>query len=234
MGEFRFKRFSVRNEASPLKVGTDAVLLGAAMTIDGEERRMLDIGTGTGVIALMAAQRSPAALIDAIEIDGAAAAEAGMNFAASPWESRLKAICSPFSRFSPEKSYDLIFSNPPYFDSSLKNPDGRTAAARHTESLSYREICAFAATNLSGKGKLSLILPAASEIELLRTAGSVGLKPFRLLRIRTTPSKPFSRIIAEFKAGRPCPPASQEELTLMDKSGGRSDAYSAITGDFYL
>ena len=211
---FRFKQFSVRNEHPALKVGTDAVVLGAAMTLPAagssapaalspvlsgrvppdqvlpgrispakvppdqvlpghvsptqvpsdRPLRLLDIGTGTGVIALMAAQRISAALppatenadacaaplfhIDAIDIDDASIEEAAANFADSPWAASLAAIRVPLQSFGPSEPYDAIFSNPPFFEGSLKNPDAREAAARHTVSLSCRDICAFAADHL--------------------------------------------------------------------------------------
>ena len=237
MSEFRFKQFSVKNEASAMKVGTDAVLLGAAMTLRPSDRSLLDIGTGTGVIALMAAQRlasiqSDAVFqIEAIDIDPASAAEAAENFASSPWSAHFRARCTPLSHYCAD-GFDVIFSNPPYYDSSLKNPDARESAARHTETLSYRELCAFAEAHLNPDGRLSLILPADCEKDLLRTAASFGLYPFRLLRIRTTPAKPVSRLIAEFSRTRTRPETT--ELTLMDPAGTRSPEYVSLTEGFYL
>jgi len=322
MSEFRFKRFSVQNEKSALKLGTDAVLLGSAMTILPGDARMLDIGTGTGVIALMAAQRCRAACIDAIDIDAPSVEEAGANFASSPWGERLAAFEVDLNKFTPNCQYDLIFTNPPYYDSSLKNPDERSARARHTDSLSYSQIFAFAAEHLaplpleadasfvehlpkfsaeqtklcesgvgllpsearslfvkrlpkfsaeqtklceSGVGllpsearslfvehlpkfqaeqtescedgtiggRLSMILPATEEKMLLRTAAGFGLYPFRLLRIRSTEKKPFSRLIAEFSRQRQGE-VLQEELTILQPDGSRSAAYSQLTSEFYL
>ena len=310
---FRFKHFEVRNELAAQKVGTDAVLLGAALTLPDEpQQRLLDIGTGTGVIALMVAQRladriksqgmsaeapgkpsgtQPHFKILAIDIDPAAASEATANFAASPWAPSLHAealslndlerhldsldmaaeSCErrecrladapggqrPFPACPEEKHpFAAIFSNPPYFEASLKAPDARRSTARHTDTLSYREICAFAASHLTPDGILSLILPASEEQPLLRYATSFGLRPFRILRIHTTARKPASRIIAEFRRtktsstsgdtshassstpinnGRPqnlnALPA--EELILMSGTD-RSPAYAALTKDFYL
>ena len=143
---FRFRQFSVHHSESALKLGTDAVLLGAAMSIRGSERRALDIGTGCGVIALMAAQRAPHCHIVGIDIDPPSVREAALNFAASPWAERLEAVLCALEEFRPETgNYDLIFSNPPYYDDSLKNPDERSAAARHTHSLPH-------ATLLPGQG----------------------------------------------------------------------------------
>ncbi|MBQ9309741.1 MAG: methyltransferase [Bacteroidales bacterium] len=245
MGEFRFKQFSVRNDLAAQKVGTDAVLLGAAMTLPDASRRepqlLLDVGTGTGVIALMAAQRLSAGmedfLIEAIDIDADAVAEASANFASSPWSLHLHASKISLQELSlalDSARYDAIFSNPPFFEDSLKAPDGRRSAARHADSLSYRDIISFAAERLNPGGTLSLILPAGTELPLTRTAKSFGLSPFRTIRIRTTPSKPFKRIIAEFSKGVPVPgEPCEEELSLME-GAMRSSEYSSLTKDFYL
>lgn len=243
---FRFRRFSVHNTDSALKVGTDAVLLGAAMTLKKQDRFLLDIGTGTGVIALMAAQRLsdistgsssgtlPPYRIDAIDIDPASAAEAALNFRESPWASKLRAECCPLSGYVPSGKFDLIFSNPPYYDNSLVNPDARETAARHTGSLSYREICAFAAGNLASGGRLSLILPAESETALVRTAASFSLELFRLMRIRTTAAKKVRRIIAEFSFGSRERESALEEELILQQGNSRSGEYASLTREFYL
>lgn len=241
---FRFKQFSVRNDMAALKVGTDAVLLGASMTLRPEDRTLLDIGTGTGVIALMVAQRVCAAppgdlwpqasgvrRIVGIDIDGPSVEEAALNFADSPWAGMLTSIHASLSDFRPGQKFDCIFSNPPFYDNSLRNPDAREAAARHTESLSYREIFAFSAEWLQPDGHLSLILPADQEVAIIRTAASFGLFPFRIIRVSTTVRKPVKRVILEF--GRAKQKASEESLTLQDGSA-RSAQYAELTREFYL
>lgn len=228
---FRFKRFELKNEASALKVGTDAVLLGAAMTVRPSDEFMLDIGTGTGVIALMVAQRSDSACIVGIDIDTPSAEEAAYNFENSPWASRLRSVNQSLADYCPCRAFDLIFSNPPYYDNSLRNPDIRESAARHTESLSYRMICEFASKYLTDCGRLSLILPSEEQTRLLRTAASFGLYPFRIIHIRTVGSKPPRRIIAEFC--RKKSEIEEQSLTLQEGSS-RTDEYSALVGEFYL
>ena len=230
MAVFRFKQFSVSNTLSAMKVNTDGVLLGAAMTIPEHAAAMLDIGTGTGTIALMAAQRHPVATIHAIDIDEASAREAAQNFKESPWSVRLTAFHSALADFHPKCRYDHIFSNPPYYDDSLLNPDAREGEARHSVSLSYRHILAFAADHLQPDGTLSLILPADTEKTLLRQAGSYGLFPFRLLRVRTTPRKKPSRLIAEFGFRKA---ATEEELLTIQESGKYTREYISLTDDFY-
>ena len=215
MGTFRFKRFEVVNERSAMKVNTDGVLLGAAMTIRPEDGCMLDIGTGTGTIALMAAQRvayhaereasRDDIMIDAIDIDEPSATEAAMNFANSPWAECLHAHNMSLDAFaaSDEQKYDLIFSNPPYFEDSLTAPDERKSTARHTsDGLSYRDIFEFAKERLTDSGRVSLVLPADQEAALCRYARMCGLHLFRILRVRTVPRKAPSRMIAEFSRHR--------------------------------
>ena len=243
MGVFRFKKFEVVNERSAMKVNTDGVLLGASMTILPSDRTMLDVGTGTGTIALMAAQRLSSVIlnevknprIDAIDIDEASASEASANFINSPWNSILKAHHLPLEEFaaSAETVYDLIFSNPPYFEDSLTAPDERKSTARHTsDGLSYRDIFEFAKDRLSENGRISLVLPADQEAALTRYARMCGLYLFRILRVRTVPRKAPSRIIAEFSRTR-CAELSEELLTIQDE-GKYTQEYLSLTGDFYL
>lgn len=266
MGEFRFKQFTVRNEASAMKVNTDGVLLGGAMTISPSDRILLDVGTGTGTVALMAAQRLCGMLnisqinkgifnIQAIDSDLPSATEAAFNFNASPWKDNLAASHCPLENYEPGLAFDLIFSNPPFFESSLKAPDPRRRSARHTGTLSYREILAFASRHLSPSGRVSLILPADCERELLMNAAALGLHPFRILLVGTVPGKPFSRIIAEFARSRPASagsgvalPASsnpgfsrlcsaapvREEMFIHSSTGGYSDAYHTLLKDFLI
>lgn len=191
MSVFRFKKFNVVNERSAMKVNTDGVILGAAMSILPSDRSMLDIGTGTGTIALMAAQRSIGCIrqsttsldsqfkddndfrIDALDIDEPSATEAAANFEASPWSETLKAYNLSLQDFAQKGSekYDLIFSNPPYFEDSLTAPDERKSTARHTsDGLSYRDIFEFAKDRLSESGRVSLVLPADQEAALARYA----------------------------------------------------------------
>lgn len=252
MSTFRFKRFEVVNERSAMKVNTDGVLLGAAMTIRPEDRCMLDIGTGTGIIALMAAQRVADHVgmeashgnirIDAVDIDEPSATEAAKNFANSPWAECLHAHNMSLDAFAATdqmdghalvQKYDLIFSNPPYFEDSLTAPDERKSTARHTsEGLSYRDIFEFAKERLTGDGRVSLVLPADQEAALCRYARMCGLHLFRILRVRTVPRKAPSRMIAEFSRHR-CE-AVKEELLTIQNEGQYTQEYLSLTHDFYL
>ena len=251
MGVFRFKKFNVVNERSAMKVNTDGVLLGAAMTIMPSDRRLLDIGTGTGTIALMAAQRVVGEIlglagndgaqavievvIDAIDIDEPSAAEAAMNFGQSPWAGNLCAHNMSLEEFAQtlDAKYDLIFSNPPYFEDSLTAPDERKSTARHTsDGLSYRDIFEFAKVRLAGNGRVSFVLPADQEAALCRYGRMCGLHLFRILRIRTVPRKAPSRIVAEFSFERNG--EVQDEILTIQNEGQYTQEYLSLTKDFYL
>ncbi len=237
MGVFRFRKFEVRNERSAMKVNTDGVLLGALMTIRGSERRLLDIGTGTGTIALMAAQRLAEAsnlLIDAIDIDEASAEEAGENFRDSPWVGHLHAHRCPLSMFRPDAEYDLIFSNPPFFTETLHSPSERKAQARHADALPTEDIISFAAAHLRGNGKLSLILPAEREAETERTAAEHGLALTRIVRIRSSERKKAYRAIMEFSRNLGHTAGELQENLTINMNGKYSEQYLNIVSDFLL
>ena len=225
-----------------MKVNTDGVLLGASMTIRPSDRRLLDIGTGTGTIALMAAQRFLRLVqndmrfqIDAIDVDEPSASEAAVNFRNSPWSGHLEAHHLSLDGFaaSTDTQYDLIFSNPPYFEDSLTAPDERKSTARHTsEGLSYRDIFDFASDRLTADGRISLVLPAEQENDLCRYARMSGFHLFRIMRVRTVPRKAPSRIIAEFSRTR-CETPEDFVLTIQNE-GKYTQEYLSLTRDFYM
>ena len=243
MGEFRFKRFNVVNQRSAMKVNTDGVLLGAAMTIRPDARCLLDVGTGTGTIALMAAQRMSDLVnetpiqVNAIDIDEPSATEAEENFKNSPWAPVLNVRLTSLDDYSacldPKVRFDHIFSNPPYFDDSLQAPDQRRNDSRHTSTgLSYRELLEFAKEWLSPTGHISIVLPADTEYALTRHARMCGLHLFRIVRIKTVPRKQPIRIIAEFSFARTDAPV--DETVTIQNEGRYTEEYLALTKEFYL
>lgn len=242
---FRFKKFNVVNERSAMKVNTDGVLLGAAMLLAPDDRRLLDIGTGTGTIALMAAQRLAAAdiHIDAIDIDEPSASEAKANFEQSPWAANLSAHNLSLDDFAAmlaaqreagrEIKYNLIFSNPPYFEDSLTAPDERKSTARHTsDGLSYRDIFDFAKLYLAENGRVALVLPADQEAAICRYARMTDMHLFRILRVRTVPRKAPSRIIIEFSRQRV--QDVEDSILTIQNEGQYTQEYLSLTKEFYL
>lgn len=248
MSTFRFKKFEVVNERSAMKVNTDGVLLGASMTLRSSDRFLLDIGTGTGTIALIATQRladsvkpeAPMAgqdvRIDAIDIDEASAVEAAANFRNSPWSESLQAFHASldgYTAMARDREYDLIFSNPPYFEDSMNASEERRNNARHTSTgLSYREILDFAADHLSAGGRVSLVLPAETENSLCRHARMNGLHLFRIVRVRTVPRKAPSRIIAEFSRIRIDSP--EDVVLTIQNEGKYTEEYLSLMHELYL
>lgn len=201
---FSFKRFTVWQRRAAMRVGTDGVLLGAWFDPGGDGARMLDVGTGTGVIALMAAQRNPSARIDAVEIDAGSCADAAENFAGSPWAERLALFGESFVSFCGHatRKYDRIVSNPPYFVGSLKCPDPGRTRARHTDSLPHPELLAGAAGLLTEKGCLSVVLPADGADAFTGQAARYGLFPARTLAVCPVPGTVPKRMLIEFRTFR--------------------------------
>lgn len=229
---FRFKQFTVCQDRCPMKVGTDAVLLGAWVALRATDRRVLDIGTGTGVIALMLAQRSEAR-ITAIDIDPACAEQASENFAASPWADRLEVRCQPVQQYDPDERFDLVVSNPPYFVDSLRSPDEGRNTARHTVDLTFDELAAAVLRLLSPGGRFALVLPPA-EMQRFKSSSLGRLFPLRWSEICSTPRRGVRRILAEFSA-EPTPPPAVERL-IIEQGGPDSytPEYRRLTGPFYL
>jgi len=260
MSVFHFKQFDVLNERSAMKVNTDGTLLGAVAEVFPGESSILDIGTGTGTIALMVAQRLSKVSEDwhvlGIDIDTPSAEEATLNFANSPWASHMTAVCTPLSALVPSEYvavpqtdasdggvFDLIVSNPPYYDSSLKAPEARRNSARHvgdkeecpsSDVLSYREILEFASEFLKEGGRVAMVLPADQEKALLRHARMCGFMPWKVLRIKTVPRKNPSRIIVQFVRRGKFVETMEEELTLMDEKGRRASQQTSLLTDYLL
>ena len=230
---FRFKEFTVEQGESAFKVTTDSVLLGAWADLKGADR-ILDIGTGTGLLALMAAQRSEAEIV-AIEPDTESFLQANANISASKWASRITLINSTIQSLSSENSgrFDIIITNPPYFTGSLLNPDPRKAAARHSFSLSPEDLLNAVNELLAEDGKLMLVLPYKEGRIFLTEASLQGLHCHRILNVRPSPSSEVKRILLSL-GRKECRP---EEAEIIIETGGRhkySEEYIALTRDFYL
>lgn len=208
-----------------MKVGTDGVLLGAWAPSGS---RILDVGTGSGLIARMLMQRCPEAEVEGIDIDEAAVAQAKEN-GVRAFQARLQDWKSDIG-----DCYDLIVSNPPYFQNSLKNPDRGRELARHTDSLGYEELIAHSARLLKEEGQLALILPAEAEEEIRNLAARYSLFPTHITRVYSKETKPARRVILAFSRKNSIVGPIEDALVLEDEKGGRSAAYSKLCEEFYL
>ena len=236
---FKCKQFAIRQDKCAMKVGTDGVLLGAWTDVTNVHR-VLDIGTGTGLIAIMLAQRTKT-LIDAIEPEPDSCSQATENIKRCPWQDRIRIFNMTFQDYvseiltdkSPEEEYDLIVTNPPYFIDSMKNPDKKKMQSRHADNLTGDDILNGSMQLLNKKGKLCIILPVIEAELFQKTAIVRKFHCTRKLYIKPTPEKDAKRILLQFEwEERSC-----EEETIVIESGGRhkySDEYRELTKEFYL
>jgi tRNA1Val (adenine37-N6)-methyltransferase len=230
---FRFKQFTIRQEKSVFKVGTDGVLLGACADLTGSGT-ILDIGTGTGLIAIMAAQRSDAA-ITAIEPEIQSYKQACENVKDCIWGDRIEVINTGFCEYSAlnKKKFDIIISNPPYFRNSLKSPDKNKSAARHSDSLTSSGLLEGAFDLLNDDGSLQIILPYPEGTLLIVEANKYGFFCNRIIKIKPVPTGEIKRLILKFE--RIKKPVTESFITI--ETGSRHSytrEYKEVTKDFYL
>ena len=240
---FRFKQFTIFHDRCAMKVGTDGVLLGCWAGANHAPFghlpcTILDVGTGSGLIARMLMQRFPEAEVEGIDIDEAAVEQARGN-GVNTYLSRLQEWPNHKPQITNHK-YDLVVSNPPYFQNSLKNPDKGRELARHTDSLSYEELLAHSERLLTMHGQLAIILPADAEQEICTLAARHSLYLTHVTRVYSKESKPPRRVLLQFEKSesqdhgitesRPL----EDTLVLEDDKGGRSAAYQELAKDFYL
>ena len=237
---FRFKQFSVCQDRCAMKVGTDGVLLGAWAPLS-QARRILDIGTGTGIISLMAAQRAPQATIDAVELDEMAASQARENFDNSPWSSRLAVHQCSIQEYVADRAgegavlYDFIVSNPPFFEESTMAPEERRRMARSAgASLPLSDLFRCVSGLLADGGKFALIYPPTSDSSVQMAAALCRMSVECVCEVKTVEHKPVKRIMALFGRGGGGASLRREVLSMRIPGGDYSPAYKALTGDFYL
>lgn len=215
-----------------MKVGTDGVLLGAWADINNA-RSILDIGTGTGIIALMLAQRtSTDVLIDAVELNAEAAKDASENFLQSPWKERLQLYPLAVQKFMPKNKYDLIISNPPFFANSFKPPDKNRETARHAESLPYNDLLKVTSEWLLPNGRLVMILPPAEGAIITALAKQYLFYCNRRCEFRTRLHKSVERVLLEFSFRNE--PVIHSELCLYKSGEDWTEGYHALVKYFYL
>lgn len=228
---FEFKQFRIEQQKAAMKVGTDGVLLGAWTPVV-DNQRILDVGTGTGLVALMLAQRSEA-IIDAVEIDALACEEAKYNFDHSPWSNRLKVFNMDFQVFAnlPFEPYDLIISNPPFFVNSLKTKNAATSVARHDEMLSFEQLITASGRLLSITGRFCVIIPFASCIDFRESARLAGFYLRHETQVIPKFGRAPKRVLLEFTV-QPGYPINNE-LVILDKDGNYTGDYKTLTASYY-
>lgn len=233
MGDFVFRHFRILHGNSTMKVGTDAVLVGALTKIHPSVRTILDVGTGCGIIALMLAQRSNAEIV-AIDIDKPSVEEATINFRNSPWPDRLKPVLAAFQYFSStsETRYDLIVSNPPFFQDCQLPLRESLSIAKHNKRLNFEELLQGAERLLNDDGSISLILPVNELKSFLEKAGDCSFFPNEIIEIVPIKGKPVNRILLTVKRKKSPNPLIQT-LTLRNNDGKFSDDYKMLTKDFH-
>lgn len=226
MAVFHFKQFDVDDRECGMKVCSDSVLLGGwFFRLYPDALSVLDVGSGSGLLALIAAQFCPDAKITGIEIEPEAVATCAYNFARSPWSQRLDTFSGTFEDY-PTTVSDLIVCNPPYFTNGAPAQCNRRATARHQSSLTYATLATFAAANLSARGHLGLVAPAEFEENIIFNCELAGLQLARLCRVRTSPRKAPTRVLFDFSRAAVAPCMSEIAIG--------SDAYIALVGDLYV
>jgi tRNA1Val (adenine37-N6)-methyltransferase len=235
MSKFQFKQFSVEQNRCAMKIGTDGVLLGAWTPLDNNPYRILDIGTGTGIIALMLAQKSLAEQIDALEIDEDAYEQSVDNFENSPWSDRLFCFHAGLDEFveEPEDEYDLIVSNPPFYPEDYKSNDEKRDLARFQDAMPFEDLIEAAALLLSENGIFCVIIPFKEESFFLNLAKEYELYPLKITRVQGTPTTEIKRSLLAFDRNQN---NIIETDTLIIETARHiyTPEYIELTKDFYL
>jgi tRNA1Val (adenine37-N6)-methyltransferase len=235
MSKFQFKQFAVNQDRCAMKIGTDGVLLGAWVPIDNRPNSILDIGTGTGIIALMLAQRCDAQQIDALEIDENAYEQSVDNFESSPWGDRLFCFHAGLDEFveEPEDEYDLIVSNPPFYIEDYRPENPQRDLARFQEAMPFEDLVEAAALLLSENGVFAVIIPFKEEENFLALAKEYELFPIKITRVKGTHETQIVRSLLAFRRYE-LSVLSADELVIEINRHEYTDDYIALTKEFYL
>lgn len=232
---FQFKQFSIKQDQTAMKVGTDGVLLGAWTPLDQQPFSILDIGAGTGLLAIMLAQRSNAEVIDAIEIDELAYEECVENFESSPWSDRLFCFHASIDEFveEPEDTYDLIVCNPPFFEDHYKTNNQQRDLARFQDAMPFENLIHAVDILLSEDGVFSVIIPFDQEEKFLTICQNYDLFPVKVTRVRGNIKTPVIRSLMVFKRYE-LPVLEADEISIEKARHIYTDDYIALTQDFFL
>ncbi len=235
MSKFQFKQFSLEQDQCAMKIGTDGVLLGAWTPIENNPKSILDIGTGTGIIALMLAQRSFAEQIDALEIDENAYEQATDNFENSPWSDRLFCFHAGLDEFveEPEDEYDLIISNPPFYSENYKSDNTQRDLARFQDALPFEDLVEAADLLLSENGIFAVIIPYKEEEKFIDLCAEVELYPVKITRVKGTPTSEIKRSLLAFKRYE-LSVLTADELVIETARHKYTNDYINLTKEFYF
>ena len=232
---FSFKKFSIQQHKTAMKVGTDGVLLGAWTPINHKPNSILDIGAGTGLIALMLAQRTAAEQIDALEIDEEAYEQATDNFENSPWSDRLFCYHAGLDEFveEPEEEYDLIVCNPPFYTEDYKTDNEQRDLARFSDAMPFEELIEAADLLLSENGIFSVIIPYKEEEKFIAMANRSELYPIKITHVKGTPNSEIKRSLLAFSRNE-IEKFSIDTLIIETARHIYTQEYIELTKDFYL
>ena len=228
---FKFKQFEVDQTGCAMRINTDGVLLAASATHQ-HPKKILDIGTGTGVIALMLAQRFNGAQVDAVEIDFQAAETANGNAARSKFSDQINVFNTAFEDFITNEKYDLIVSNPPFFVNDLKNEEKRKGIARHAAADFFGMLICKSAGLLSASGKICLVLPIKQALEVERLGAEFNLSVSEKIYLHSDKDKPVFRVIICLEAG--IPKLEEHHFYIYQSDKVHTEAYHALLKDFFL
>lgn len=234
---FQFKKFSIEQDQCAMKIGTDGVLLGAWVKPEIAPLNILDIGTGTGIISLMLAQRFPSTQIEALEIDEAAFEQAVTNFENSPWGDRLFCYHASFQEYFQEvddEKYELIISNPPFFNATQKSHNEQRNKARFEDALPFEHLLYGASKLLAEEGIFALIIPYDQEQNVLKIAQKMHLQPLRITHVKGHKTAHIKRSLLELKFTVTKNKNLTNELILEKERHLYTDDYSKLVKDFYL
>ena len=235
---FQFKQFTIHQDNTAMKVTTDSCLFGSmagSLLNENIIQNVLDIGAGSGLLSLMIAQQYPEAFIDAIEIDDAAANQAVENIQASPWKDQIQVVHTDIKLYKADKKYDLVISNPPFYENELKSPSMRKNIAHHQTHLLPANLVQAICENISESGKFILLLPYKKKDEWLILLKKAGLQAKQIVFVKQTTNHPsYFRMIIQGSAGNDPGKIIESNIAIKDEHNQYTEAFTLLLKGYYL